>query len=73
MNDFRDVKGKVAIVTGGSKGIGRAISVELAKAGYFIVVNYRSDEKGAIHTLEMVREAGSDGQIMQFDVSDFGF
>ena len=62
---------KVALVTGASKGIGQAICVELANSGYRIVVNYRSDEKGAIHTLEMVREAGSDGQIMQFDVSDF--
>jgi 3-oxoacyl-[acyl-carrier protein] reductase len=62
---------KVALVTGASKGIGQAICVELAKSEYRIVVNYRSDEKGAIHTLEMVREAGSDGQIMQFDVSDF--
>jgi len=62
---------KVALVTGASKGIGQAICVELAKSGYRIVVNYLSDEKGAIHTLEMVRSAGSDGQIKQFDVSDF--
>ena len=62
---------KVALVTGASKGIGQAICVELAKSGYRIVVNYKSDEKGAISTLEMVRQAGSDGQIMQFDVSDF--
>jgi len=62
---------KVALVTGASKGIGQAISVELAKSGYRIVVNYMSDEKGALDTLEMVREVGSDGQIMQFDVSNF--
>jgi 3-oxoacyl-[acyl-carrier protein] reductase len=62
---------KIALVTGASKGIGRAICVELAKSGYRIVVNYMSDEKGAVDTLEMVRKAGSDGQIMQFDVSDF--
>jgi len=62
---------KVALVTGASKGIGQAISVELAKGGYRIVVNYKSDEKGALNTLEMVRKAGSDGQIMQFDVSNF--
>ena len=62
---------KVALVTGASKGIGQAISVELAKSGYRIVVNYLSDEKGALDTLEMVRKAGSDGQIMQFDVSNF--
>ena len=62
---------KVALVTGASKGIGQAICIELAKSGYRIVVNYKSDEKGAINTLEMVRQEGSDGQIMQFDVSDF--
>ena len=62
---------KVALVTGASKGIGQAISVELAKSGYRIVVNYLSDEKGALDTLEMVRKAGSDGQIMQFDVSNY--
>jgi 3-oxoacyl-[acyl-carrier protein] reductase len=62
---------KVALVTGASKGIGQAISVELAKSGYRIVVNYMSDEKGALDTLEMVRQVGSDGQIMQFDVSNF--
>ncbi len=62
---------KVALVTGASKGIGQAISVELAKSGYRIVVNYNSDEKGALDTLAMVRKAGSDGYIMQFDVSDF--
>jgi 3-oxoacyl-[acyl-carrier protein] reductase len=62
---------KVALVTGASKGIGQAICVELAKAGYRIVINYKSDEKGAVNTLAMVREEGSDGQIMQFDVSDF--
>jgi 3-oxoacyl-[acyl-carrier protein] reductase len=59
------------LVTGASKGIGQAICVELAMSGYRIVANYRSDEKGAVQTLEMVREAGSDGQIIQFDVSDF--
>ena len=62
---------KIALVTGASKGIGQAICVELAKDGYRIVVNYKSDEMGAVNTLEMVREAGSDGNIMQFDVSNF--
>jgi 3-oxoacyl-[acyl-carrier protein] reductase len=62
---------RVALVTGASKGIGQAICVELAMSGYRIVVNYRSDEKGAADTLEMVREAGSGGQIIQFDVTDF--
>jgi len=63
-------KKKVAIVTGGSKGIGRAISVELAKAGYFIIVNYRSDNSGASETLRLLQDAGSDGETMKFDVTD---
>ena len=62
---------KVALITGASKGIGQAICVELAKSGYRIVVNYKSDEKGAVNTLEMVRKEGSKGNIMQFDVSNF--
>ena len=69
MNNTRDEK--VALVTGASKGIGQAICVELAKSGYRIVVNYKSDEMGAVNTLEMVREAGSDGSIRKFDVADF--
>ena len=62
---------KLALVTGASKGIGQAICVELAKDGYRIVVNYKSDEMGAVNTLKMVREAGSDGNIIKFDVSNF--
>ena len=63
-------KKALALVTGASKGIGRAICVELAKAGHRVIVNYRSDEKGAAETLTMVRSAGSDGRIFQFDVTD---
>ena len=62
---------KVAIVTGASRGIGRAISLELARSGYHIVVNYRSDEKGAIETQAMIRKEGGDGDILQFDVSSY--
>ncbi len=69
MNATQDQR--VALITGASKGIGQAICVELAKSGYRIVVNYKSDEKGAVNTLEMVRKEGSDGNILQFDVSNF--
>ncbi|MFH1155322.1 MAG: SDR family NAD(P)-dependent oxidoreductase, partial [Pseudomonadota bacterium] len=61
---------KTAVVTGASRGIGRAIAVELASQGYFIVINYRSDQTGAAQTLELVQQAGSLGSVMQFDVAD---
>lgn len=61
---------QTAIVTGASKGIGRAISVELARSGYYIVINYMGDKKGAEQTLAEVRDAGSQGEIYQFDVRD---
>lgn len=60
---------KVAIVTGASRGIGRAISLELARSGYFIVINYQNNIHAAEKTLEMVRENNSDGECVQFDVS----
>ena len=50
---------KVAIVTGGARGIGRAIAVELARAGYYLVINYRANDQAAQETLEMIRAAGS--------------
>lgn len=61
-----------ALVTGASKGIGRAICVALATAGYDTVVNYRSDETGARDTLGLVEAAGGGGQILGFDVADAG-
>jgi NAD(P)-dependent dehydrogenase (short-subunit alcohol dehydrogenase family) len=50
---------KVAIVTGGARGIGRAIAVELARAGYYLVINYKANDQAAQETLAMIREAGS--------------
>ncbi len=64
------IKDKIAIVTGGSRGIGRAICVELARAGYYVVINYKSGMSGAEETLGMVKRAGSDGEIAGFDVTD---
>ena len=61
---------KLAIVTGASRGIGRAICVELARCGFFLIVNYRSDETGAVETLRQVEAEGSGGEIMPFDVVD---
>jgi len=61
---------RVAIVTGGSKGIGRAISVELAAAGYAVVVNYHADDRSAEQTVRMLREAGGEAEALKFDVTD---
>lgn len=61
---------KIAIVTGASKGIGRAIAIELARDGAYIIVNYMGDEEGARQTLAKVEEAGGRGEIYQFDVRD---
>lgn len=60
----------VAIVTGGSKGIGRAICIELAQCGYYIVINYMHDKVGAEETLSRVCGGGGSGEICQFDVRD---
>ncbi len=60
----------IAIITGGSKGIGRAICVELAKQGYYTVINYHRDKSGAEQTLAKVAGSGGDGEIYQFDVRD---
>ncbi|MBM4354662.1 MAG: 3-oxoacyl-ACP reductase FabG [Deltaproteobacteria bacterium] len=59
-----------AIVTGASRGIGRAIAVELARRGHYVVVNYHSRQDAAEETLRLVREAGSDGESARFDVGD---
>lgn len=60
----------VALVTGGSKGIGRAICVEMAKNGYHVIVNYLSDEAGARETLAQVERQGGSGSCAGFDVTD---
>ncbi|XCN74871.1 MAG: 3-oxoacyl-ACP reductase FabG [Candidatus Electrothrix aestuarii] len=61
---------ETAIVTGGSKGIGRAICVELARKGYYVVVNYMGDKNGAEQTLAQIEEQGGQGEICQFDIRD---
>lgn len=61
---------KIAIVTGGSGGIGRAICVALAEAGCYLIVNYMGNKEGAEQTLALVEQAGSTGEIRQFDVRD---
>ncbi len=59
---------KVALITGGSGGIGRAICIDLAAAGYYTVINYMSNQAGAETTLAEVTAAGGSGEILGFDV-----
>lgn len=61
---------RYALVTGGSRGIGRAVSIKLASMGYHVLINYVSNKTEADRTLQMVRDAGGDGETMQFDVAD---
>jgi len=62
---------RTALVTGGSRGIGRAISLRLARAGIFTVVNYRKDDAAAEETLAQIQAAGGQGKLLRFDVAGF--
>jgi 3-oxoacyl-[acyl-carrier protein] reductase len=61
---------EVALITGASRGIGRAIATSLADSGRFIYINYRSSEEAARATLEAVKKVGSNGALLGFDVTD---
>jgi 3-oxoacyl-[acyl-carrier protein] reductase len=61
---------RTAIVTGASKGIGRAICLELVARNYEVIINYRSDHQGARETLDMVADRGGQGRLACFDVTD---
>lgn len=61
---------RYALVTGGSRGIGRAVCVALAREGYYVLINYSRGAAAAEETLAEVRQAGGDGETLGFDVSD---
>src|SRR5438128_4589887 len=62
--------GQVALVTGGSRGIGRAIALRLAAAGATVVVNYRENAPAAEETVRLIAAAGGRACAARFDVSD---
>ena len=67
----KSLDGKIALVTGGSRGIGRAIAVELARAGALTFINYVRNEDAASETLKIVEDRGGRGRLLRFDVAEF--
>lgn len=65
------LSGKVAMITGASKGIGRAIATEFARQGASVIINYCADDEGAKETLEEVRKVNGYGIIIKGDISSF--
>jgi len=64
------LEGKVAVVTGGSRGIGRAICIRLASMGAFVFINYVSRSSAAEETQKIIQKAGGKAEIVGFDVAE---
>ncbi len=60
---------KCALVTGGSRGIGRAVCLKMSAMGYYVLVNYKGNEEEAGKTLLQIKEKGGNGELLPFDVS----
>ncbi|MCI8354528.1 MAG: 3-oxoacyl-[acyl-carrier-protein] reductase [Lachnospiraceae bacterium] len=65
------LKGKIALVTGGGRGIGREIALALAKEGAFVIVNYNGSKERAQETVREIEKAGGSGTAVGCDVADF--
>ena len=62
--------GQIALVTGASRGIGKAIALSLSGAGAFVVVNYRGNRQAAEETLRAISAQGGNGDLCPFDIAD---
>lgn len=71
MHELFNLKGKTALITGGSQGIGRAIALVLAGYGAKVIINYLGDPEEASATLTDIRELGSDGILWEADIASF--
>jgi len=67
---MKDFENKVVLVTGGSRGIGRAIALEFAKRGANVVITFAGNEAAATETIKLCTDAGAKAQAKRFDVSD---
>ena len=61
---------KTALVTGGSRGIGKAIAIKLAEKGYYVLVNFHSNKNAADEVLNYIQSNGGNGELLQMDVSN---
>ncbi|NPA44128.1 MAG: 3-oxoacyl-[acyl-carrier-protein] reductase [Chlorobi bacterium] len=61
---------KYALVTGGSRGIGKAICKQLAEDGFSVIINYRSNDEEANKTLSEIKEKGGNAELLKFDISN---
>jgi len=61
---------KYALITGASRGLGKAIALRLAKDGFAVIINYQSNREAAEDTLKQVQEAGGTGELLPFNVAD---
>lgn len=68
--DAKELTGKVALVTGGSRGIGRAISLKLASLGARVAVNYARSEEAAAEVVDSIKAGGAEAAAYQADVRD---
>jgi 3-oxoacyl-[acyl-carrier protein] reductase len=64
------LEGQIGIVTGGSRGIGRAIVLALGRLGAHVIINYRDNHRAATETLHELENRGGHGEVDQFDVSN---
>ena len=70
MSASKDSTPKRVLVTGASRGIGRAVALELARAGFTVALNYRSNEEAAREVATEIESAGGHAELLPFDVGD---